>query len=187
MNRFILIFVLGLACLSCRTSRNINTNADQRTNSSNFQNDVLLITVESNNLSEDMTHDDELLIMGYLAKPSGILDSAILKHRLILDLQHMAKSFQWHVDQNIYGKGLMLFILEQDSDTPIAQIDAILRIHYKPVINAFNNRSYTEIEKYIGDEDILDYRVLEISPPTEFTFRGVYKMDRYEYSVKVEK
>ena len=187
MNRFWLIFVLISICFSCSTSRNTTSSSDQKTDYATSQKDSILITVKSGNLSEDMTHNDELLFMGYLTKSSGTLDSAVLRKRLTLDSQNMTKSFQWHVDQSVLGQDLMLFILEQDSDTPIEQIDAILRIHYKPIVNAFKNRSYSEIEKYIGDEDILDCRVLNILTPTEFNFRGVYKMDRYDYSVKIEK
>jgi len=165
----------------------MTSNSDREVDYQSVQSDSLSITVKSDNLSEDMTHNDELLIMGYLYKDSGVLDSVILTKRLTLNPKNMSKTFKWHVGQSVLGKDIMLFILEQDSDTPSEQIDAILRIHYSSIIKAFKNRSYSEIEKYIGDEDVLDYRLLkDLSTPLEFTFRGIYKMDKYEYAVKIE-
>ncbi|UII28288.1 hypothetical protein LVD15_07635 [Fulvivirga maritima] len=85
---------------------------------------------------------------------------------------------------------MLLFFIEQDSETPIPQIDAILRIHHTDLIDAFNRHSYTDIETYLGDEDLLSYKLIKdvnFSKPIQFSFSGRYKMDKYEYSIHIQK
>ena len=179
------IFLAYSSCISNNSSSSISTlpKDDIEQNNSSYK-----ITIDCKNLSEDLTHNDELLIMGYEYGITTNLNKPILNKRLILDDDNMVKTFQWNTEINLFHGDIILILIEQDSDTPIEQIDAILRIHSKSIIEAYESRNYTELEKYLGDEDLLGYKIINknISESIEFSIEGVYKMDRYSYLIKIE-
>ena len=83
----------------------------------------------------------------------------------------------------------MLFVIELDSETPIHRIDSTLRASHQSILKAFDTPSYSTIEKYLGDDDILGYRrisKLDYSQKNTFDFIGRYKLDKFEYRVTIE-
>jgi len=190
MRRISLTIALGILTISFKPLSYKTSNKNAVSSGGLNLSDTVLVIIKSENLSEDFSKNDELLILAYVSKDSSVLDTAILKKRLTLTDQKMQDEFQWKITPDLADKDLLIFLIEQDADTPIEQIDAILRIHSSNVINAFKNRNYSSIEKYLGDEDILGIKLLEkpdFNYPIEFYFRGLYRMDRYEYLLTFKK
>ncbi|GAB5524928.1 MAG: hypothetical protein Roseis2KO_28000 [Roseivirga sp.] len=155
--------------------------------------DSLTITINGLNLSEDMsktlsTKNDELLIFIYENKENGTLDAPLLHQTMLLDLEHRKKYFTWKKDSSLKGKDLLFIMLEQDYDTPVEQLDPIIRVQYQQIMAAFKKRDYRALRTYLGTEDFLGYKRLtnfSTDEPYRFTITGVYKLDLYEYEITI--
>ncbi|MBL3654511.1 hypothetical protein [Fulvivirga sediminis] len=146
---FILIITL-ISCSSAVKTASVSKHVSD-VDTPYISKDSLLFNITSYNLSEDLTKNDELLIMAYWLCDSLPLETAFIKKQLIIDPDHMSRDFTWPILLTSEGKNMLLFFIEQDSETPIPQIDAILRIHHTDLIDAFNRHSYSDIETYLGD------------------------------------
>ncbi len=83
----------------------------------------------------------------------------------------------------------LFFLVERDSGAGIEQIDPVIRVHHQRILEAFKAKDYIELEKYLGDEDLLGFKTIsgiEMNKGNEFDISGFYKMDKYEYSIKIE-
>lgn len=155
--------------------------------------ETFMVNIKGHNLSEDLsrilsTKNDELLIFIYQKKDSGSLDAPLLQKTLELDSQNKEKHFIWDKKDIPEGQDLLFLLLEQDFDTPIEQIDPILRIHYLSIIDAFKKRDYQKIRTYLGTEDFLGYKTIEnfsFAKAHTFNIKGVYKLDLYEYEISI--
>jgi hypothetical protein len=151
--------------------------------------DSLLITVTSTNLSENMSGNDELLIICYPHHDSLALEEPLFRQKLRIDLKHLSREFKCKPGPNAANRPLLLFLIEQDADLPVPQIDSTLRVSHREIIKAYKSGTYTAIERYLGDEDILGAKVisnLNFSTATVIYFTGSYKLDKYEYQVTIE-
>ncbi len=155
--------------------------------------DSITITINALNLSEDMsktlsTKNDELLIFIYENKEDGSLDAPLVYQTMLLDLKHRKKHFTWKKDSSLKGKDLLFIMLEQDYETPIEQLDPIIRVQHQHIIAAFKKRDYRSLRTYLGTEDFLGYKKLlnfSTDEPYSFTITGVYKLDLYEYEITI--
>lgn len=194
MQRLLVIFMLIFVFASCRGTKNLTTTSTPSKEVELSATDSLNLSIEAINLSEDMsrlsTKNDEILILIYELKDSLPMDQFLFSKQLKLDEKNRSKNF-WLTTHRELTKGrLILFLIEQDADTPVEQIDPILRVHYKPIIKAYRGGNYLEIEKYLGDEDVLGIKTiskLDRETPAEFNFYGIHKLDKYEYSIRLEK
>lgn len=150
--------------------------------------DSLSLSIEAIHLSEDMsrlsTKNDELLILIYESKDSLGLDKFLFSKQFKLDEKTRSRKIWFSTKNSLTKNKLLFFLIEQDSDTPIEQIDLILRVHYKEIIDAFESKDYLEIGKFIGDEDVLGVKTIS-SLPSQFEFSGIHKLDKYEYLVRI--
>jgi hypothetical protein len=186
MKAVMLIFTISLttAFVSCRPPLQGAPSAEHSPP------DSLLITVKANDLSENMSGNDEILIICYLYRDSSKLDTPLFRQRMTLDHKKMSLKFGCKWNTSFANQALLLFLIEQDSALPISQIDSMVRVDHRAIIQEFNSRNYTGIEKYLGDEDVLGVKVI---PKMDYTianiisFRGRYKLDKYDYLVKFEK
>lgn len=150
---------------------------------------TIKVTVSSSNLSEDLTiassKSDELILLIYeFSDESEELNKPTLVRNFNLREGKMETSFDWKTANGI-SQNYLLFLIEVDSDKSDLQIDPILRIHHRRIIERFENRDYLGIEKYLGDEDLLGYR--KFSVPSTHQLRGVYKLDKFDYSITFSK
>jgi hypothetical protein len=151
--------------------------------------DSLKVTIDVSNLSEDVSGNDEVLILCYLDTDTLNLNAPMFLWRLNFPSKNSSRQFNIKLKQDVTDKPLLLFVLEQDSDLPAQKIDSILRVSHLDIRKLFVGRNYTGIEKYLEDEDILGIKsISKLNCPEPFvvSLLGIYKLDRYEYLVKLE-
>jgi len=145
--------------------------------------------IKAFDLSEDMsvlsTKNDEILIILYEQIDSINFSEPLVGKRLLFDSNNLIRSFDFPVKRELTNANLVLFLIELDYETPVEQIDPVIRIHHREITKAFFNMDRSSIEKYLGSEDILGIqKITEL--PTDFYLSGVYKLDRYEYQISIE-
>lgn len=136
------------------------------------------------------THNDELLVLIYEHSDTTILSSPILIKSFNLNRNIKSKEFYITNYESVKNRNLILFLVELDSETPLEQINSVIRLNSSKLINEFNNRNYTEISKYLGDEDLLyvkEFLDFKIKREIKHRIKGIYKMDKYEFLIKLTK
>jgi hypothetical protein len=151
--------------------------------------DTLSLEINAINLSEDMsvvsTKNDEILILLYEKSDSTTLSKPLFSKQLIFDQKSSKRQFHFPVSDNQANTALLLFFIELDYGTTAEQIDPVIRIHYKTIVEAYTNKDRSTIQNYLGSEDLLGVQqITEL--PTEFIFNGTYKLDRYEYLLNIK-
>ena len=130
-----------------------------------------------------------MIILSYLYdNDSSNLNEPLFREKLKFYPKTGTKQFNCKLKKDISDQRTLLFLIEQDSELSIADMDSAVRINHRDIIREFNNRNYTGVEKYLGDEDVLGFRViqkLKSFEPNVFSFSGIYKLDKYEYQVKL--
>lgn len=186
------LLVLILLIGACGGTRNIPSPLKESKELQLGAKDSLRIIVDAIDLSEDMsrlsTKNDELLILIYELQDSLILDQFLFSKELKLDEKNRSKTTWFSTNKNLTKSKLLFLLIEQDSETPIEQIDPIVRIHYQQIIKAFESGNYIEIEKFLGDEDVLGIKTIsKLSNRTsiKFRFSGIHKLDKFEYVIRL--
>ena len=156
--------------------------------------DSFLITIQGINLSEDMsrlsTKNDEIFVLVYEYFDSLQLNEPLVSKKLLMAGKGATKTFRANIKQELNIDRLLFLLIEQDSERPKEQLDPIIRVYYRELMEAYHSNDYERIEKYFGDEDLLGIRIIE---PLEkggevgFTLRGIHKMDRYEYKIEISR
>jgi hypothetical protein len=152
----------------------------------------IVLHIESLNLSEDLsktlsTNNDELLVLIY-NKTNAPLNKPLYQKKLTLDKDNMERNLFIPRTDIPEGQDLLFLLIEQDYDTPIEQLDPIIRVQYEYIIEAFKKRDYQKIRTYLGTEDLLGYKTIEhytYDLEVNFDIRGVYKADFYEYKISM--
>ncbi|MEO9483002.1 MAG: hypothetical protein ABJG47_06130 [Ekhidna sp.] len=143
------------------------------------------IMVASTNLSEDLSvassKNDELLLLIYeFSEKVDKLGEPVFIKSFDFREDRMNAIFDWTILKS-KKENYLFFLIERDSDKSELQVDPVLRIHSESIIECFDNRDYLCIEKYLGDEDLLGYK--RFSVPSEHELNGVYKLDRFNYTI----
>ncbi|MEQ8241813.1 hypothetical protein [Fulvivirga sp.] len=155
--------------------------------------DSISIKISAINLSEDLsvisTKNDELLILIYELKDTAALSEPVLQKQFNVDKSNPSRLIYWNNFNQSAVKKYLLVLVERDSDVSTEQIEPVLRVHHKEINDAFRQKNYNEIEKYLEDEDVLgfyEFSAKELSNNSFIKFKGTYKMDRYEYIIQFE-
>jgi hypothetical protein len=151
--------------------------------------DSLSVSTRAFNLSEDLTGNDELLLMCYVHNDTTSLSEPVFSKRFTLNPKINVRQFAIKVNEDLVKSPLILFLIEQDSDLPVAIVDSTLRVSHRAIRKEFAARNYTGIESYLKDEDILGIKVISSLPPQEAlltNFTGIYKLDKFEYQVSIK-
>ena len=152
MNQKLPVLALILLITACKGTKSIPSPSIETKEVQLSVTDSLSIVVEAINLSEDMsrlsTKNDELLILIYELKDSLELDQFLFSKQLKLDERTRSKKIWFSTSKNLTKSRLLFLLIEQDSETPIEQIDPIVRIHYQQIVGAFEDSNYLEIEKF---------------------------------------
>ena len=183
-----ILFLFFISCGATKTVKEVrNTSTDIL-----ITKDSVSVVVEALNLSEDMsrlsTKNDELLLLLYKMRPAETLDKYIWNKQFVLD--QSASKIQLSISKPLLetSSTYLLVLIEQDSETPLEQIDPIIRVHYNQLLKAYKNRNYREIEKFIGDEDILGIKTITYQAQgaaIELRFTGMQRLDQYDYLLKI--
>lgn len=151
--------------------------------------DSISIQIEAVNLSEDMSmvssKNDELLLMLYQINDSATPGEVVMIKRSVFDANRRVQEFRLPLIHKIASDSLMCFLIEQDTDSPVEQLESAILVHFPSIIQAYQSRDYIALEKYLGDEDLLGVKKIPTRSlgPISIRFRGVHKLDKYDYKV----
>ena len=193
MKKIGLAIFIPLLVIACKGSQTLPITSSELKLINIAPQDSISLSIEAIDLSEDMsvlsTKNDEILLLIFEQQDSMELSESLLSKRLKFDENKRFRQFTFTLDRRIVDSSLLLFLIEQDAETPIEQLEPIIRIHYSSIIEAYSSRNYLQIEKYLGDEDILGVLHIRelVSTPAQFRFQGVHKMDKFEYLIRIEK
>ncbi len=187
----IALFVLITLCLlSCKTSkeRSVIKKNYETLHSLATLSDSLTIIVQSSNLSEDVStlssNDDEIALLIYSYIDSSISAPPLISDQFILKKNKLSETIYYKGIKDLINKDLILFLIEIDSEKKVADIDHLIRKNYRELQKAFVSKNYLEIEKQIGDDDILGIKILQnFKPSLSIGFSDIYRMDKYDYEV----
>jgi hypothetical protein len=182
MKGIVTLVLAALVVSSCH--KPLTTQAD----SASTPPDSLKIVVTANNLSEDISGNDELVVLGYLHQDTLELSNPIVASRLVFPAKKISRQVNVKLAEDITGKSLLLFLLEQDADWSVSKIDSVLRVSHSNIRKAHATRNYTEIEKYLADDDVLGIKIIpgvKSNEPQLVSFTGIYKLDRYDYLIRI--
>lgn len=183
--------IILLLFTACKSARNLS--APVKTKSVNLSPiDSLVLTIEAIDLSEDVstlsTKNDEVLLFIYEIKDSSKLGKSLFRKQLILDRTSRLKSIDFSFSKRLMNAELLFFLIEQDSEIPIEKIDRRVSNYYREIIAAFKAKKDLEIEKYLGDDDVLGVKTiteLKEGQTLQFSFKGMHRLDRYNYQITI--
>ncbi|WP_435623514.1 hypothetical protein [Flagellimonas sp.] len=191
MKRIASILLILYLVLSCKSTSLLSENVSV-IEEKNIQKEPLFsITLKALNLSEDMsslsTKNDEILLIIYDFTEKNELGKPILAEQLTFDQNNRLSKITAR-SNNSKSDEYLVFLIEQDSEISIERIDPTIRIHYKKIIELYDSKDYLELEKYIGDEDLLGVAITDnLIGKKTFDFQGFHKLDRYHYNVSIQK
>lgn len=190
------IFFIGILIilLGCNGSKKLAENSHHvETKNKRASIDSLTIKVNGINLSEDMsafsTGNDELLILIYNLKEGPILDPLRFVATIALGQKHRIDSAIWPIQIDSIQEKVLFLLIEQDAVTPISQLDPVIRIQYKTIIQLYHEKKYPQLMKYLGEEDLLGLQIIsktQLKLPLELHFKGIHKLDKYEYRIEIK-
>lgn len=142
-------------------------------------------------LSEDMnrlsTQDDEMIILIYVKVDTGkSLDKPILATKFRLDTAGRTQIFE---SLNLTGPNYLIILMESDDNRDLEQIDPVIRVYWKEILNLCDKRYWNDLKKYLGDNDFLGYKNLsqeEIKQHKGFIIEGRQHLDHYLYKISIE-
>ena len=194
MKRLFVGFFSLVVFVSCKTTVHFQPGPVEIDPIKLTPNDSFRITIEGINLSEDMsrlsTKNDEIFVLVYEYFDSLQLNEPLVSKKLLLAGKGATKTFRASVKQELNIDRLLLLLIEQDSERPKEQLDLIIRVYHRELMEAYHSNDYERIEKYLGDEDVLGIKVIEKfgkNDAVEFKLTGVHKLDKYEYNVKISR
>jgi hypothetical protein len=161
------IYLLFFIFASCSGKRDnaIYRSANKKEVTKAVLSDSVQLIVSSTNLSEDMSslssNDDEVAVFIYNYSDSAITSKPVFSDYFILNKNKMSYTIQYTDKITELNNNVIFFLLEVDSEKKLREIESEVRKNYKELINAYYKKDYTEIEKYIGDDDLMGIKKIE--------------------------
>ena len=154
--------------------------------------DSLQLTINGLNLSEDMStlssKNDEVLVLVYPFNDTTRLSPPIAAEYFVLDSANRKKIVRFPSPSS--EMPLLFFLAEIDSDRSPEEIELLFRKNFKEIINCIERKDLIALQKYIGDDDLIGYKILSRENQTKgisFTFQGRYKLDKFLYKIELKK
>lgn len=203
MRWLILLVIFFVSCSIQRvntTDQNIESTDSHLLSEPPSVSKTINVVLKGKDLSEDLsvvsTKNDEILLLIYTyptvhlnsAGTSETLDAPVLVSKANIDQYNREHSAQWSITNYDQEKRFLLLLIEQDEQTPIEQLDPIIRVNHRSILKAYQGRDYSGLKKYLGDEDLLGVCFIdskEIQKEEMYSFRGVHKLDKYDYTVRL--
>lgn len=177
------IWLLFILIFSCVRKPNVTTPSFSGNNEPVFQsqNNLVSLKISALNLSEDMsklsTKNDEIFVFLYDHTDTNKLNSPIVSEKMIFDKMNLTHSVSFSQKDN-----LILFFIEEDSFRNTEQIEPVVRVYFKEIMN---DKSYENIRKYLGEDDLLGVQFIN-SKTSTFTISGMSSLDKYKYSFVIK-
>lgn len=193
INLFMLSIAMVLSFMACKNKQQVTRSTSTDPSDSGAATDSMRVLVQLVDGSEDMsqlsTKNDEILILMYAWKDSGDLEPAFFVSQFKMDADHRLQQLSCTMPESMEPSTPILFLLiEQDAETPVEQLDPIIRVQHRHLMRAYEADDYSAISKYLGDEDLLGIRTFDPPPQGKIVslrFEGVHRMDKYAYVVQM--
>lgn len=187
----IIIFqLLTFSCISSWPHPTVKNNSENH--SPQIHPNITELTIQSTNLSEDMSSisskNDEIQIFIYDYSDTNHLGPTIYKQAILFDSIHSNFTFS-DVIQKPYPSQGILFLMEEDSGRGLLETDSLLRKNFKEIIPLWNNHELVKLEKYLGDDDILGYKIIprfNLDSIINIPINGILRADRYSYFIQLK-
>lgn len=125
--------------------------------------DTTRVKVEAMNLSEDMSNmssrNDEIIVLVYDFTDTTKLAKPLAAEFFVLDSLHRSREFSVAGANN--KSTLLFFLVEQDTEKPVSQIEITFRKHFKEIIKLVEQRNRMALEKLTGTDDLMGYKIIE--------------------------
>ncbi|MFL5766065.1 MAG: hypothetical protein ACJ77K_19120 [Bacteroidia bacterium] len=186
-----LLYTLLFLLSGCKTREHIAIKRNAGTTAAVLSpNAPLKIIISSTNLSEDMstlsTNNDEITLLIYQFVDSTITGNPLASTYTVFDKGRKSDTLVCNNTAEMMGKNLIVFLLEMDSDKKAEQVDPLIRKNYRELAKAYISKNYLEIERLIGDDDILGIEMIdELKHPELIQFSDIHRMDRFDYTIKI--
>ena len=129
------------------------------------------------------THDDEVVFLAYRYPIGQDLAVPFLKKAFTLDESNRSQRISVS-EGHLSSTETLIVLLERDSDIGVDELERKLRLHFQEIHAAHQAKNYRKIQDYLDDDDVIGIKVVTESDmlnPLGITFRGIHKMDRYQY------
>ncbi|MBR9861300.1 hypothetical protein GYB22_11245 [bacterium] len=133
-------------------------------------------------MSRVSTHNDELVLYLFKSDADSQLSTLLWHTDFILDDENKSYSDSFpSIDS-----GYCSFILLEQDDEESAEIRAKdIAANPRAIYNAYINKDYNALRKYIGDDDILWFEYMDFPFSSQsITIEGSSKLDKYRYVLK---
>ena len=188
--KFYIYLLVASTLLSCSGGKKVSNKPSSTNYVTNLQPNYS-VSIMANNLSESFTKNDEVLFLMYREDPSPATPYPILLKTILFSTENNKIKYNCNIENIVGNQRLIMVLIELDSKKNLAQIEPIVRINYKTLINAFNNPKSNEIETFLGDDDLLSIKAIGFKDLMKLdgviNVKGTKLMDAYDYSIKVEK
>lgn len=187
----IVFFSLALCLASCKGA-NTNSSTFATVVDKTVLPDSFLLSVKALDLTEDLnalsSKNDEVLVLAYSIHDS--LKRATLLHResFVLTGQDNVRLVRWLYQKNLTGEYLSILLIERDTDQSESDIEQLVRNNYFKLVVLFRAKGNYGIETIIDDNDFIGIRTFDQlykEREDKFEFKGIYKLDKYDYKLSL--
>lgn len=188
--KFYIYLLVASTLLSCSGGKKVSNKPSSTNYVTNLQPNYS-VSIMANNLSESFTKNDEVIFLMYREDPSPATPYPILLKTILFSTENNKIKYNCNIENIVGNQRIILVLIELDSKKNLAQIEPIVRINYKTLINAFNNPKSNEIETFLGDDDLLSIKAIGFKDLMKLdgviNVKGTKLMDAYDYSIKIQK
>jgi len=185
MNTWHRLLIIGflLCCSGCFSSKTTGRNTLQT---------IRLETLTVENLTEELTKNDEIEIHVFLINKSGnvLVDKLITQEFTKVPQTH---SLSLKIAASAVSGRLFIALIEQDSEISLSTT------HHQTLLKTFRNLRWentpstlSELSKQFGDDDLMDVQVINLTPnkslksyPKSLEFSGIHLFDSFKYLMRL--
>lgn len=177
-------FYLLLFFLSCKGGKEIKQTNNQQQVQKKATHQVKIV---SNNLSEEITSNDELDVYLYKLPADGSVPQPLLLHSMVFTKS--GQTLAYNIDMSAVGKNdeLLLVVIEMDSKREFQQMEPVVRLNWKDILQYHNQPKSDVLLKFLGDEDLLIIKKFTLKDiekdKNKVAIEGVHLFDKYDYSL----
>jgi hypothetical protein len=120
----------------------------------------------------------------YSYQDSVLSEPPLFSSYFVLSKNEPADTLYFKGRKQLSHKDLILFLVENDSGRKPELIEMQLRKNHNALIKAHREKNYSEIEKYLQDDDLLGVNLLkDFKAGTTIEINDIHRMDRYSYKI----
>ncbi len=183
-NYLLLLIFIVFSCSRKQAEKTQITSAPQNAGPS--------IEIVGINLSEDgsrlSSNNDELLVLIYEGDNYATKSNPMFMTYIILDADKRKATVD--IDSSLFEKDIIFTLIEIDTEKDISDIASLVSQNLSKLLVAHQNQDRIAENKILGDDDLLEIKQISkenLNKSYSFKIRGVHKIDRFEYHIKISR